>query len=164
MTKKSGKTIQIIINKDLIDEYGKYYFAQHPRANNHPLARIGAKDKTVGSVFPPSLNEMTDNPNRMVQNGVKQKWKDFVWWVCYKNNMLDWKLERASISYKWVFPDNRRRDLDNLIMHVKMLNDGFTNAGVWVDDCLGKIELHLDTNWYVEKGNPQIIIEIEELL
>lgn len=157
------KKVTILINSQVVKEYGDYYFDSHPRAKNHPLAKFKAKDKSVGSVFPPSLNEMTNNPNRLSQNDMKQKWKDFVWWLCYKNGVLDWKLEKASISYKWVFADKRRRDLDNLIMHVKIINDGFTNAGVWVDDCLGKIELHLDTNLYIEKGNPQIIIEIEEI-
>lgn len=159
-----NKKIVITINKELIKEYGEYYFQNHTRAKNHPLAKFGAKDRTVGSVFPPSLNEMTNNPNRMSQNGMKQNWKDFVWWVCYKNNMLDWKLEKAKVSYSWVFPDKRRRDLDNLVMHIKIINDGFTNAGVWVDDCLGRIELELDTRLNIEKDNPRIVIEIEEII
>lgn len=160
---KKQKEITISINKDIINEYGREYFKTHNRARNHPLAKFSAKDKSVGSVFPPSLNEMTNNPNRLAQNGMKQKWKDFILWLCNKHEISGWNLEKADVSYKWVFPDKRRRDLDNLIMHVKIINDGFTGAGVWVDDCLGKIKLHLDTDLYIEKNEPQIIIEIKEL-
>lgn len=160
---KNRRSVNITINREVISRYGRDYFKSHPRAKNHPLAKLGAKDKTVGTVFPPNLNEMTNNPNRFAQNGIKQNWKDFVMWLCQEYEITNWNLKEAEISYKWVFPDRRRRDLDNLIMHVKFINDGLTNAGVWEDDCLGKIQLHLDTNLYVEKDNPQIIIEIKEI-
>ena len=153
----------IIIDKKVMEDYGDCYFKEHPRARNHPLAKFNAKDKSVGSVFPPSLNEMTNNPNRLAQNGMKQKWKEFIKWLCEKNKISDWKLEKAEVWYKWIFPDRRRRDLDNLVMHIKIINDGFTESGVWEDDCLGKIVLHLDTELHVEKDNPQIIIKIKEL-
>lgn len=158
------KKEQIIkIDKKIVEEYGKSYFANHPRAKNHPLAKFNAKNKTVGSVFPPSLNEMTSNPNRLTQNGMKQRWKDFIKWICDKEKITGWNLEKAEIWYKWVFPDRRRRDLDNLVMHIKIINDGFTESNVWEDDCLGKIKLHLDTELHIEKDNPQIIIKIKEL-
>ena len=119
------KKEQIIkIDKEVMDEYGKYYFNSHPRARNHPLAKFNAKDKSVGSVFPPSLNEMTNNPNRLTQNGMKQKWKEFIKWLCEKEGIANWNLEKAEVWYKWVFPDRRRRDLDNLVMHIKIINDG----------------------------------------
>lgn len=158
------KKEQIIkIDKEVMDEYGKYYFNSHPRARNHPLAKFNAKDKSVGSVFPPSLNEMTNNPNRLTQNGMKQRWKEFIKWLCEKEGIANWNLEKAEVLYKWVFPDRRRRDLDNLVMHIKIINDGFTESRVWEDDCLGKIKLHLDTELHIEKGNPQVIIKIKEL-
>lgn len=158
------KKEQIIkIDKKVMDEYGKYYFNSHPRARNHPLAKFNAKDKSVGSVFPPSLNEMTNNPNRLTQNGMKQRWKEFIKWLCEKEGIANWNLEKVEVWYKWVFPDRRRRDLDNLVMHIKIINDGFTESRVWEDDCLGKIKLHLDTELHIEKGNPQVIIKIKEL-
>ena len=158
------KKEQIIkIDKEVMDEYGKYYFNSHPRARNHPLAKFNAKNKSVGSVFPPSLNEMTNNPNRLTQNGMKQRWKEFINWLCEKEGIANWNLEKPEVWYKWVFPDRRRRDLDNLVMHIKIINDGFTESGVWEDDCLGKIKLHLDTELHIEKGNPQVIIKIKEL-
>lgn len=95
---------------------------------------------------------------------MKQNWKDFILWVCKESNITDWKLEKAKVHYSWVFSDKRRRDLDNLVMHIKIINDGFTNAGVWVDDCLGRIELELDTGLNIEKDNPRIVIEIEEIV
>lgn len=153
----------IIINKEIMEEYGEQYFKEHPRAKNHPLAKFNAKDKSVGSVFPPSLNEMTNNPNRLTQNNMKQKWKEFIKWLSNREGIGNWKLEKAEIWYKWVFGDRRRRDLDNLVMHIKIINDGFTESGVWEDDCLGKIKLHLDTDLHIEKGNPRIEIKIKEL-
>ena len=157
------RKVRITIDKGIMKEYGNYFFKSHPRARNHPLAKFNSKNKAEGSVFPPSLNEMTNNPNRLAQNGMKQKWKDFIKWVCKKEGIENWKLQKARVSYSWVFPDKRRRDLDNLIMHVKMINDGFTESGVWEDDCFGKIILELDTDFHYEKDNPQIIIEIGEV-
>lgn len=157
------KKVEIRIDKELIEEYGNEYFKEHPKARNHPLAKFNSKDKTKGSVFPPTLNEMTNNPNRLAQNGMKQKWKDFIKWVCKKYNISNWNLEKARVSYSWVFPDKRRRDLDNLVMNIKIINDGFTESSVWSDDCLGKILLSLDTEFHYEKGDPQINIIIEEV-
>lgn len=157
------KEVVIKIDKDVMKEYGEYYLKSHPRARNHPLAKFNAKDKSIGSVFPPSLNEMTNNPNRLAQNGMKQKWKEFIEWLSKKEGIQGWNLEKAEVLYKWVFPDKRRRDLDNLVMHIKIINDGFTESGVWIDDCLGRIILHLDTEFHYEKNNPQIIIGIKEV-
>ena len=154
---------QIVIDKGIMQKYGEYFFKEHPRARNHPLAKFNSKNKEQGSVFPPSLNEMTNNPNRLAQNGMKQRWKEFIKWICEEENIVDWKLKKAKVSYRWIFPDKRRRDLDNLVMHIKIINDGFTESGVWEDDCFGKIYLNLDTEFHYKKDNPKIIIDIEEV-
>lgn len=47
-----------------------------------------------------------------------------------------------ALEYAWVqacfsFGDNRRRDVHNYLPTVKACVDGFTDAGIWEDDCDG---------------------------
>lgn len=160
--KMMKKQIKIIINDELIAEYGKEYFKAHPKSRNHPLAKQSQKDKSMGAVFPPSINEFTNIPMRAMQNNIKQNWKDFIIWVSKRYSINGWNLEKAYVKYSWIFPDNRRRDLDNVAMHIKFIGDGFTQAGVWKDDCFGVLDMDIDSEWHYEKGKPQIIIEIKE--
>lgn len=53
---------------------------------------------------------------------------------------MDWRpLRRADVRVTFVVPDNRRRDIDNLIGTVKPLLDGIVDAGLIVDDSIGVI-------------------------
>lgn len=107
------KSIKLVIDKELLEEYGEYYKKFHPNSRNHPLAKPASKDKTKGYPFVISINEFTNISTRIQQNNLKQNWKAFVVWWCKKEKINNWKLDYAKISYKWFFPDNRRRDADN---------------------------------------------------
>jgi len=68
-------------------------------------------------------------------------------------------LEKSTISITWIFPDNRRRDIDNLLASTKPILDALTKdkSGVIVDDSWQHITLVLT----YEKGDePQTRIEI----
>lgn len=80
-------------------------------------------------------------------------------------NVIAWELlsqkarlgltERLTVSLKLYPPDNRKRDMDNLI---KLLHDALTKGGLWLDDSQvrkltvewmpkvkdGKIEMQID--------------------
>lgn len=154
---------KLVIDAKLLEEYKEYYKKFHPTSRNHPLAKPNAKDKTVGYVFVISINEFTNIPNRIQQNNLKQNWSNFIQWWCEKEKINGWNLEYCKISYKWFFPDNRRRDADNFGLANKFICDGLVKAEVIKDDCLGKLWLEYDCHKYVDKENPRVEVTIEEL-
>lgn len=153
----------LVIDNELLEEYQIYYKKFHPTSRNHPLAKPKAKDKTKGYPFVISINEFTNIPNRIQQNTLKQNWSDFIQWWCKKEGIAGWNLEYCKISYRWFFPDNRRRDADNFGLANKFICDGLVKAKVMEDDCLGKLWLEYDCHKYVDKDNPRVEVTIEEL-
>ena len=107
------RKIKLVIDNKLLEEYGKEWQKFHTRSRNHPLAKPNSKDKTKGYPFVISINEFTNISMRAMQNNLKQNWSTFIQWWCKKEKITNWHLEYAKISYKWFFPDNRRRDADN---------------------------------------------------
>lgn len=157
------KEIKLVIDNKLLEEYQIYWKKFHPTSRNHPLAKPKAKDKTKGYPFVISINEFTNIPNRIQQNTLKQNWSDFIQWWCKKEGIVGWNLEYCKISYRWFFPDNRRRDADNFGLANKFICDGLIKAKVMKDDCLGKLWLEYDCHKYVDKDNPRVEVTIEEL-
>ena len=66
--------IEIVMDSDLVSEYTRHYFAEHPRASKPPIA---------GPTHP-SINQWMVL-QRQAMNTLKQKWKDFSAWVIRKN-------------------------------------------------------------------------------
>jgi crossover junction endodeoxyribonuclease RusA len=64
----------------------------------------------------------------------------------------------CEIRVRVFVPDNRRRDIDNLL---KPVQDCVTHAGLWKDDCQVK-SLHV-THCGVDKGNPRCEVSIMAL-
>ena len=58
-------------------------------------------------------------------------------------------LPMANVKLTWTFPDNRRRDPDNLVAASKPLIDALTKAGVIEDDSWQ--HMNLEIAW--ERGN-----------
>ena len=52
-------------------------------------------------------------------------------------------LVMANVKLTWTFPDNRRRDPDNLVAASKPLIDGLTKAGVIADDSWQHMNLEI---------------------
>jgi Holliday junction resolvase RusA-like endonuclease len=62
------------------------------------------------------------------------------------------------LNYKYFFPDNRPRDMENF---VKSVSDFLVKYGVILDDCWQYVcEMHLTTGG-IDKENPRIEITIE---
>ena len=154
---------KLVIDAKLLEEYKEYYKKFHPTSRNHPLAKPNSKNKTEGYIFVISINEFTNIPNRIQQNNLKQNWSNFIQWWCKKEKINGWNLEYCKISYKWFFPDNRRRDADNFGLANKFICDGLVKAEVIKDDCLGKLWLEYDCHKYIDKENPRVEVTIEEL-
>jgi len=140
------KTIKLVLDQVVLDQYTDYYFKLHPKA----------KKKPIEHPYHPSINTWCILP-RIQMNALKQKWKDFgVWWLTilgYK----DMKLDSFDIVETVYFNSKRRHDVDNQVP--KFLLDSFTEAGFIVDD--DEKHLHsLTLKTAYDKENPRTEIEI----
>jgi Holliday junction resolvase RusA-like endonuclease len=73
--------------------------------------------------------------------------------------MPRWK--HATAKCRFYFRCNRGQDGDNALASVKNYFDGFTDAGLWVND---KFVKHLETEIMFDKANPRVEIEVLEML
>jgi len=140
------KTIKLVLDQVVLDQYTDYYFKLHPKA----------KKKPIEHPYHPSINTWCILP-RIQMNALKQKWKDFgVWWLTilgYK----DMKLDSFDIVETVYFNSKRRHDVDNQVP--KFLLDSFTEAGFIIDD--DEKHLHsLTLKTEYDKENPRTEIEI----
>ena len=140
------KEIKIIINKDVLEEYYKYYFSKYPRRKKNPI------DKP----FPPSLNRFTAI-KRMQQNDMKQKYKEFSIWLASYYKIANLNIDKAKMIYTFYFADHRRRDMDNLMLSPKFFQDGFVEAGVLVDDSGDILQIEFDIFRY-DKNDARVEI------
>lgn len=68
---------------------------------------------------------------------------------------------QVNIHFYWLEP-NKRRDKDNIRYAAKYILDGLRECGALGNDGWAQI-LHMSDMWGVDKANPRIEIEIEEL-
>lgn len=134
--------IKIVIDKDIIEEYYKYYFDKYPKR----------KVKPIESPIPPSLNRFVAM-KRMQQNNVKQKYKEFAEWLASYYKIANLNLVSATMVFKFYFPDRRRRDFDNLMLTPKFLNDGFVNVRVLKDDSGDILKIRFENFEYDPKNS-----------
>ena len=142
---------RVIITKNILEEYKKYYFAKYPKRRVFPIKKP----------IPPSLNYFIAI-KRMAQNAMKQQYKEFAIWLANTTGIANMKLTKAELSYKFYFGDKRRRDYDNLLITPKLLNDGFVEAGVIVDDNGENLRLKFEPFGY-DKVNPRVEITLMSL-
>lgn len=142
--------IKIIINNEVLDKYFEYYFNLYPKRKVKPI------DKPI----PPSLNRFTAI-KRIVQNSLKQKYKEFSIWLASYYKIANLNLDKVEFIYIFYFPDHRRRDFDNLMLTPKLINDGFVEAKVLSDDNGEKLRLKFEAFQY-DKSNPRVEIIIRD--
>lgn len=70
-----------------------------------------------------------------------------------------WLIRSAVTRTTLYAATRRRRDGDNVTAMAKAYMDGFTDAGLWIDD---SVVTHLPPVLLVDPQNPRVEIEIEE--
>lgn len=140
--------ILITIDNKVIENYKEYYFALYPRRKKSP----------INTPIPPSLNRYI-GMKRMMQNSVKQQYKEFSMWLASYYKIANLDLLEAKIKYKFYFPDKRRRDIDNLVLTPKFFNDGFVESGVLRDDNGEILRIEFEKFSY-DKFNPRVEITL----
>ena len=123
--------IIISITQDLVDEYNAYYLSKNKRR----------KKPAIDSPLLPSLNKWMIM-KRPMMNALKQRWKDFIIYICEKQGIDGLMIDKCTIEVKLTFHDRRRRDLDNYIASMKFIQDGLSaeeGCGVIIDDSYSHI-------------------------
>ena len=137
--------LKLVLNQSVLDKYNTYYFLQHPKAKKIPIEKP----------YHPSINTWCILP-RIQMNALKQKWKDFVKFWVKLEGLDNRQLDNFDIVLTVFFDTKRRHDVDNLTP--KFILDGFTEAGLIVDDDEKHLHsLTLKTGY--DKENPRTEID-----
>lgn len=143
---------KIIIDNEILEKYNQYYFNKYPKRKKTPI------EKPIAL----TLNSFIAK-TRMEQNSIKQKYKEFSIWLAKYYKIENLNLSNAKIIYKFFFKDKRRRDIDNMCISPKLINDGLVEAKVFVDDSGDILKLEFD-NFYYDKKNPRTEIIIDRMI
>lgn len=130
---RENPIITIEFTKELLDEWLKIYFKQHPRARKIPIVTPAQ----------PSINKWTILP-RLTMNKLKQDYKDFGTYVVKHYGLEMLGISKCKCRYTTYVSTKTRIDLDNTTP--KMLFDSLTAecTGVIVDDgfsCITELTL-----------------------
>lgn len=149
--KRFNNSICLTIDEQSIKDFERIYFKLYPKRKKRPIEKP----------YPPNLNQFIIW-KRPQQNATKQIWKMFIKFLAREHK--DLLLENCNIHFHFVFPDKRRRDLDNyLSTSAKLIIDGLTDdegIGLLVDDSYQKLQF-LSSSASYEKGVSKTIIIIE---
>lgn len=142
---------KIVIDEEVLNKYKDFYFLKYPKRRVFPIK------KTI----PPSFNYFT-SIKRIVQNSLKQQYKEFSIWLANYYNIADLNINKAKITYRFFFKDHRRRDFDNLLLTPKLINDGFVEAKVLIDDNGENLSIEFMPFEY-DKENPRVEMILEKI-
>ena len=110
-----------------------------------------------------NLNDYTKacRTNRFLGAKMKDENEKIV--LFYINEQLkDVRIEKkVFISYKW-YESNMKRDLDNIAFAKKFIQDALVQSEVLKNDGWKNISGFKDS-FYIDKEDPRIVVEIEEL-
>lgn len=141
---RENDTITITFSEKDLEEWTKQYFKDNPRCRKIPLDTCIVR----------SLNKMLVITNRIVQNNYKQHYKNYTCFVVAKNGYKNLGISSADLHVHFTFPSKVRHDIDN--MQIKEIEDGFSEAGLIVDDDYLHIKSILSTASY-EKGVTKMV-------
>ena len=105
--------IEIDFTEELLEEWIKEYFKQHPRATKRPIKYSSH----------PSINEWCVL-KRPEMNSLKQHWKEFTIFLVKHYELEDLHIKKCKCEYIIYQPTKRDRDLDNI--SPKFILDGLT--------------------------------------
>ena len=108
--------------------------------------------------IPPSVNKYLGRKAEWKYRTVKDEWTQRVAWNCKMSPIPLIPLKKSQVAITCFFPDNRRRDIDNV---AKVLLDGLKLAGVIEDDCWQCISIHMQGD--IDRGNPRVEICVAEI-
>lgn len=115
--------------------------------------------KYVIPAIPPSNNKYIGRSVQWEYQKVKKQWAVLIQALCKPKPPIP--LEGVTVTLRYFFPDNRRRDPDNY--SGKIILDGLVKCGILKDDNFDCIDLEIK-NGGADKKNPRVEIIIKENL
>lgn len=112
----------------------------------------------------PGLNEIIDasRANYRIGNALKQETQEIVIW-CIRQQLRGAKITKPVILRYTFYEPNRRRDKDNIASGAhKIVQDALVKSGVLQNDGWKHIS-NFEDRFDVDKDNPRVEIEIEEV-
>lgn len=132
-----------------------------PVAGSVPLPVMGARPMTVMVLpWPPSANSLWRTVNgRVIKSKTYRDWLTLAGWDL-KAQRPEAIKGRYRLTVVAIRPDQRRRDLDNLL---KPISDLLKDCGVIEDDCLAQSVM---AGWSLESPvrDGQIVVAVEPAL
>jgi Holliday junction resolvase RusA-like endonuclease len=129
-------------------------------------AAAGVREVLVLEDFPRPEIARALSPNGRAHWAAKKKVREQVEWIV-GNAIFDQRLSdallghRVRITYRWVFPDRRKRDLDNHSSGViKVVQDSFVRIGL-IDADDTSCVVATATEITVERGRRALIVTLE---
>lgn len=140
------KTIKMIFDKNVIEEYTNYYFSLHPKAKKPPIKQPYHESINTWMIM-----------RRPAMNALKGKWKQFMVWFVEREGYTNLHIDQCEMTFKTYFPNHRRHDPDNCTP--KFLLDGMVESGMIIDDDMEHIRmLSLVCGIDTERPRTEIII------
>ena len=140
------KEMTIVIDGTAVERFNSHYKKTHPRSRKDAIA----------SPLHPSLNSWAIM-RRGEANALKQKYKEFIVWLCEESGVANAGIERCEVTVRYYFNRRARHDSDNYTP--KFFLDGLTEANVIADDDFAHIrEMHIVGGYDKENPRTEIII------
>lgn len=143
------KTISLVIDNKVLEQYTKHHFNLHPRATVPPIKHPYHESINTWMIL-----------RRPAMNALKQKWKDFIKWFIEEQGYTNLHIERCEISQTIYYPTERRHDVDNTTP--KFVLDGLVESGMVVDDDSKHIQ-KLILQCGIDKQRPRTVLKIKVL-
>ena len=138
--------IKLTIDNNILSEYEKYYFKQHPRASKKPIANPYHESINVWMIM-----------KRPMMNALKQRWKDFIQWFIENQGYSNLRIEQCEMKFIKYYKTNRRHNIDKGCP--KCILDGLSESGFISDDDSKHIT-SLTRECYTDKDNPRTEIYV----
>lgn len=111
----------------------------------------------------PGTNEYTlaSRTNRYKSAQLKKDAENYIIQLC-KEQLPDLHISNpVYMTYTWIAP-NKKHDKDNIAFGKKFVQDGLVKAGILKNDRWDDI-IGFTDKFDIDKNNPRIIVEIEEI-
>lgn len=139
-------TIEIVFDKEGLDNYLRHYFKINPRCRKIPIEKPMVR----------SLNQMLVITNRMVQNGHKQNYKKYAEFIVEEQGYDMIGITSTDLEVHFTFPTKIRHDLDNYLGGCKEIMDSYSSCGLIIDDDYKHVQSMKATASY-EKGVTKMV-------
>ena len=159
----SNEFFTIVIDREVIAEYGKYYFSLPENSKKRKFYFMNnwktKKKKPKLLYCTLSLNDLLPMNSQMYGN-LKNQWKMLGLWLAKKNNVGNLQLTNCVVDVIWYQETRAHRDFDNQYGGLKLLLDPLlVGSGFFIDDDSRHMSVLIGDLRY-DKEHPRMVLRI----